>query len=187
MGPMGSTQTLHRVTIGRTREVRGPDGLERGVVGIIIAAVAAIAVWFGVQLVCTTQTLDAISLASGAEINAITYRAVHGRWPPAGTPDIIATGTRSHYVKRLALSRDGVITGEVTLGPVQGIMTRPGGRVTGTTIHGLLSFRPELLGSHDAPSIVFLCGYARPVADPAGVSGANRTTLPRQYLPPFCR
>lgn|SRR5574337_130751 len=181
---MGKVQ--HRITIGRTREVRGPDALERGAVGMIIAVVMVIAVWFGMQLVHMTQTLDAVTLASGAQISAVIYHAEHGRWPAADERNIVAADSHGSYVKHLTLGEGGVITAELALSPAQGIPSRLDADVLGNA-HGFLSFRPELLGSTDAPSILFLCGYAKPVVGAIGTAAANRTTLPRKYLPPFCR
>jgi len=176
----------HQITIGRTREVRGPDALERGFAGMIIAVAMVIAVWFGVQLIQMTQTLDAVSVAGGPQINAIIYHAEHGRWPSPGNRDIVAADSNGNYVEHLALGEGGVITAELTLGPAQRVLTGRGARLP-SSIHGFLSFRPELLGSKDAPSISFLCGYAKPVAGAIETTTANQTTLPRKYLPPFCR
>ncbi|HZX72323.1 MAG TPA: hypothetical protein VFE77_16070 [Rhodanobacter sp.] len=177
---------LHRITIGRTREVRGPDAFEQGVAGVIVAVVTAFAGWFGVQLVHMTQTLDAVTFARGAQINAVIYHAVQGRWPSPGDRNVVAADSHGDYVTHLALGEGGVITAELTLGPVPVILTRGFGPVSGSA-HGFLSFRPELLGSKDAPSISFLCGYAKPVAGAIESSAVNQTTLPRKYLPPFCR
>lgn len=181
---MGVVQ--HRIVIGRSREVRGPDALERGFAGLIIAAAMVIAVWFGIQLVQMTQTLDAVSLAGGPQINAVLYHAVRGRWPSAGNQDIIAANGQGSYVEHLTLGEGGVITAELMLGPAQGVLTGRGARLP-SSMQGFLSFRPELLGSKDEPVMTFLCGYAKPVAGAVETAAANRTTLPRRYLPPLCR
>lgn len=187
MEPAGPTQRLHRVTIGRTREVRGPDAFERGVAGIIIAVVSALALGFGLQLSRMVQTLEAVSMTSTAKIDSVTYHTIHGHWPRAGDPDIVVPGTHSAYVQRLALDDHGSITATATLGPLRGIFSPRDGEPAASILHGSLSFRPALLGARDAPTISYLCGYAKPVAGTLRVSGANRTTLPRQVLPPFCR
>jgi hypothetical protein len=176
----------HRITIGRTREVRGPDALEGGFAGMIIAVAMVIAVWLGIQLVQMTQTLDAVSVTGGSQINAIIYHAERGRWPSPGYRDIVAVHSNGNYVEHLALGEGGVITAELTLGPSQGVLSGRGARLP-NSIHGFLSFRPELLGSKDAPSISFLCGYAKPVTGAIETTAAGQTTLPRKYLPPFCR
>ena len=179
-------QPLHQVTIGRSREVRGPDAMESGIVGVIIAGVMVVAVWFGMRLIPTVQTLDAVSLASGPAYNEIIYHAVHGRWPPADDPTIIAGNHQGSYVSNLTLGKDGVITAQLAIGAVAAFETASSA-TDPKTIHGALSFRPELLGSRDAPAISFLCGYARSVVDPAATSANNLTTLDEQVLPPFCR
>lgn len=187
MGPAGSMQPLHRVTIGRTREVRGPDGFERGAVGIIIAVVAAIAVWASAHLVHMVQTLDAVSLASSVETNAIVYRAERGHWPEPGTRSINDNHAHGVYATNLRLGQGGVITADLALGRVRFNWTADVPYRVVHATHGLLSFRPELLGAPDAPAISFLCGYAQPSPGAAVSSGTNRTTLSRQDLPPFCR
>ncbi len=175
----------HRVTIGRSREVRGPDALERGFASMIIAVAMVIAVGFGVRLIQMTQTLDAVSIVRGAQINAIVHHAEYGRWPSPGDRHIAAAHTHGSYVEHLALGDGGVITAELTLAP-RAILG--GGAASGPDrVHGLLSFRPELLGSKDAPGISFLCGYATRDAGAIGSTGANQTTLPRKFLPPYCR
>jgi hypothetical protein len=177
----------HQIIIGRTREVSGPDALEQGFAGVIVTVAMVIAGWFGIQLIHMTQTLDAVSLASLPQIDAIMYRTVHGRWLSPGNRHIVAAHSNGSYARHLALGEGGVITAEMTLGPVQGALTGHGARVP-DSLHGFLSFRPELLGSEDAPAISFLCGYAKPVAGAVVETAvSNRTTLPRKYLPPFCR
>ncbi len=181
---MGVVQ--HRITIGRSREVRGPDALELGFAGLIIAVAMVIAVWFGIQLVQMTQTLDAVAVTRGPQTNAVLYHAEYGRWPSPGNRDIIAAHGQGNYVEHLTLGEGGVITAELMLGPAQGVLTGRGVRLPGS-MQGFLSFRPELLGSKDAPGISFLCGYANPVAGAVETAAVNRTTIPRKYLPPFCR
>lgn len=175
----------HRVTLGRSREVRGPDALERGFAGMIIAVAMVIAVGFGVQLIQMTQTLDAVSIVRGAQINAIVYHAEYGRWPAPGDRHIAAGNVHGSYVEHLTLGDGGVITAELTLAPRA---TLGGGAASGPgSLHGFLSFRPELLGSKEAPSISFLCGYATRDAGAIGSIAANQTSLPRKFLPPYCR
>jgi hypothetical protein len=176
----------YRTVIGRSRELRGPDALELGFAGMIVAVAMMVAVWFGIQLVRMTQTLDAVTLARGAQINAFLYRAAHGRWPPAGARDIVVGAGKGNYVEHLVLGEGGVVTAELTLGPAPGGQAGRGVRSPGR-IHGFVSFRPELLGSQDAPAISFLCGYAAPVAGAVGTTAAGHTTLARADLPPSCR
>jgi hypothetical protein len=177
---------LHRVTIGRSREVRGPDGMETGMAVVIIAIVMIMALWFGMRLIPMAQTLDALSLASGPESNEIIYHAEHGRWPPADNPYMIAGKGGGLYTNNLMLDGDGAITAELTLGLLPAIGAARSTSAT-DSIQGSLSFRPELLGTPDVSTITFLCGYAKPVVDSAATSSANRTTLDRKILPPFCR
>lgn len=183
---MGHLQPLHRVTVGRSREVRGPDGMEVVIAAVIVAVVTSMAGWFGMRLIPMVQTLDAVSLASGPAYNEIIYHAVHGRWPSPDDPTIIAGNHKGSYVSNLTLGKDGVITTQLAMnaGPAFGAAPADTGA---NTIHGALSFRPQLLGSRDAPTITFLCGYAQPVAGSAAASGADMTTLDKQILPPFCR
>ena len=165
---------LHRVVIGRTREVRGPDALERFAAGVTVAVVVAIAAGYGARSMLMAQTLDALSMARFQQINAVVYRAEHGRWPPPASPTEVGHSRVTHVVQ----GGGGVITAELALGSTAGA---PG------SVHGFLSFRPELLGSKEAPAISFLCGYAKPVAGAVEGGAADRTSIPRKYLPPFCR
>lgn len=183
--PRTHLHPLHRVTIGRTREVRGPDALERGFVGVIIAIAMTVAVMFSIHSVRMIQTLDAVTLASGAEIDAIIHRAVHGDWPRADDPNVLGRSVTGRYVTRMTLGDDGLITATLTLGPVHGFGSRHPSTIDAT--HGVLAFRPELLGMPEAPTIAFLCGYAKPVTGSAVTSSTNPTTLAEQDLPPFCR
>lgn len=183
---MGHLQPLYQVTIGRSREVRGPDGMEAGIVGVIMAAVMVVAVGFGARLIPMVQTLDAVSLVSTPAYNEVIYYAAHGRWPAAGDPNFTAGNSKGFHVNELKLGADGVITAQLAIGPILRIGAVPSDSGAGT-IHGALSFRPELLGSRDAPTVSFLCGYAQPVVDPAAKRDNNMTTLDKQILPPFCR
>lgn len=177
---------LHRITIGRTREVRGPDALERGAVGLIVVVVMAVAMWFGVRLMLMAQTLDAVSVARGAQVNAVVYHAEHGRWPTPDSQGIIGADLHGSFFKHLTLGEGGVITAELTLGSTPAVTAADDVHAP-SDLQGLLSFRPELLGSKDAPSISFLCGYAKPTAGALAAGTGGRTTVPRKYLPPFCR
>lgn len=153
---------------------------------MIIAIVMITATWFGMRLVPMAQTLDAVSLASGPQYNEIIYHAVHGRWPSADNPYMIAGTGKSNYVNHLTLGAGGVITAQLMIGPAQAHAAGPSARGA-DSIHGSLSFRPEWLGSRDAPAITFLCGYAQPVVGATATSGTNMTTMDKQVLPPFCR
>ena len=176
----------HRTVIGRTREVRGPDALEGGFAGIVIAVATAIAGWYGIQLMQMSQALDAVTVVRAAQINAIVYHAVHGRWPSPRNLHIVPADSRGKYVKQLVLGEGGSFSAELRLDTRPVILAGLGLREWRST-HGFLSFRPELLGSKDAPSVSFLCGYAKPVAGALNTGVENRTTLPRNSLPPFCR
>jgi hypothetical protein len=152
---------------------------------MIIAVAMVVAVGFGDRLIQMTQTLDAVSIVRGVQINAIVYHAEYGRWPSPDDRHIAAAHTHGSYVQHLALGDGGVITAELTLSP-RAILG--GGAASGPgSLRGFLSFRPELLGSKDAPGISFLCGYAKRDAGAVGSTAANQTTLPRRYLPPYCR
>ena len=176
---------LHRTMIGRTRELRGPDALELVVAGAIVAAVVAVATGFGGRLMLMAQTLDAVTLAWAPQVNARVYRAEHGRWPPAGDPDILGGARAGSHVEDLALEDGGVITAQLVLG--RSVPTGSHGGAAAGGLRGQLSFRPELMGSAAEPAVSFLCGYATPVAGTVEAGAANRTTLPGDYLPPFCR
>ena len=160
--------------------------MEMGIAALIIASVMMMAVWFGMRLIPMTQTLGAVSMASGPATNEIIYHAVHGHWPNAGDQTILAGNTKGSWVNDLALGEDGVITAQLTIGSVPTISGLPLATAA-NAIGGSLSFRPQLLGSRDAPTITFLCGYASPVVSSAATSGTNLTTLDKHLLPPFCR
>ena len=186
---MERVRQWHRMTIGRSREVRGPDGMEMGVAATIVAIVMIMAIGFGARLVLMTQTLDAVSLASVVETNEVIYRAMRCRWPPADDPYMAGGNTRGNYAGNLGLDGAGGITAQLTIGPSNGsIGAALAPTATGTEpIQGALSFRPESFGAPDAQAVVFLCGHARPIAGPAGTNPADRTTLDKTFLPPFCR
>lgn len=160
--------------------------MELGFAGLTISLASVVAVWFGVQLIQVTETLDALSVATGPQTEAIVYRAVHGRWPSPGDARIASSANSGIYARHMALQEGGVITADMQLGRTtwSGPGTDP--RVQGGS-RGRLSFRPELLGSKDLPSVSYLCGYARPTAGAVEVAAANGTTLPRNHLPPYCR
>jgi len=177
---------LHRTAIGRTREVRGPDALELIAAGAIVAAVVAVATGFGSRVMLMAQTLDAVSLAWAPQVNARVYRAEHGRWPSAGDPNILGDARAGSHVENLSLAEGGVITAQVVLGQSLPAGNRSGAVATGG-VRGRLSFRPELMGWAEEPTVSFLCGYATPVSGTVEATAANRTTLPVDYLPPSCR
>ncbi|HEU4669204.1 MAG TPA: hypothetical protein VFR91_00730 [Dyella sp.] len=160
--------------------------MELGFAGLTISLASVIAVWFGAQLIQMTETLDALSVATGPQTEAIVYRAVHGRWPSPGDARVVSSVNSGTYAQHLSLEEGGVITADMRLGHTTWSATGVGLRVRGGS-RGLLSFRPELLGSTDVPSVSYLCGYARPTAGAVEVAAANRTTLPRNHLPPYCR
>lgn len=160
--------------------------MEMGIAAVIIAVVMSMAVWFGMRLIPMVQTLDAVSLASGPAYNEIIYHSVHGHWPPADNPTIIAGNNKGSYVSNLTLGKDGVITAQLAIGAVPAFEAASS-VFDAEAIHGALSFRPELLGSRHAPTVTFLCGYAQPVVGSAATSGANMTKLDKRVLPPFCR
>jgi len=153
---------------------------------VIVVVVMAIAMGFGVRVMFMAQTLDAVSFARGAQVNAVVYRAEHGRWPAPGSQDIVGADSHGSFFKRLTLDEGGVITAELELDPTRAGAAGSGVRVP-DSLRGFLSFRPELLGSRDAPSISFLCGYAKPIAGVVETGAVDLTSVPREYLPPFCR
>lgn len=183
---MGNWKPLHRVVIGRSRELRGPDAMEMGVVMAIIALLMLLGACFGRRLLPMVQSLDALSLASGPAYNEVVYHAVHGRWPSPNDPAIIADNSKGMHVSAIALGSDGVITAQLTVNQAQASDAAPSA-ADANAVRGALSFRPQLLGSRDAPTITFLCGYARPIVGQPATVGANLTTLRKQDLPPFCR
>ena len=160
--------------------------MEMAFSAVIIAVVMSMAVWFGMRLIPMIQTLDALSLTSGSANEEIIYHAVHGRWPPPDDASIVAGNNKSAHVDNITLDGDGVITAQLAIGPGQMIGAARSATEIGV-VHGSLSFRPELLGSPDAPTISFLCGYAKPVIAPVAPNGTNRTTLDKHILPLFCR
>lgn len=173
-----------RIAKARSRGARGPDALELGCVSLIVAVASVIAIGFGLRLMQMTQSLDAVALARGATIDAIVYHAEHGRWPPPGDRSV-AAGEHGVYAERPVMRDSGVITGRLTLAPKVlffGDVARGP-----NTLRGTLAFRPELLGSKDAPSIAYLCGHAAADAGAIGPVAADRTTIPRAFLPPSCR
>lgn len=177
---------LHRVTIGRTREVRGPDSLERAIVGIIIAVAMTLAVGFGVHQMRMADAAEAVTLARGIEYDEVVARAVHGNWlsPPAAAG--IARGTKGRYVRKTTVGGDGVITMQLMLDThAWGVATRAEDRHA--PIAGLLSFRPQLIGAPGYEGVTFACGYAKPPGRATSPRGDNHTTLQRRDLPPACR
>lgn len=160
--------------------------MEMGVVAVIIAVVMVMAACFGRQLFPMVRTLDALSLASGPAYNEVVYHAVHGRWPSADNPTIVTHTSRGSHVSRLTLGEDGVITAQLMVDAAHSNAATPSAAGV-HTVPAALSFRPQLLGSRDAPTITFLCGYAQPVVGQAASVGTNMTTLRKQDLPPFCR
>jgi hypothetical protein len=183
---MRHLQPLHRVTIGRTREVRGPDALERGFVGLVIVAAMAFAVWFGVQQMHMTEAVEAVSLGSAAVGQEVVHYSVHGTWPAPGDSTIMAGNDKGNYVKGARLGPDGRITMQMRLGPIHADDFASGlGRRAVVT--GALTLRPQLLGAPGSEAVVVWCGYAGPAGRTATLDVANKTTLPRRDLPPFCR
>jgi hypothetical protein len=175
---------LHRVTIGRTREVRGPDAMERAAAGLIILVAMASAVGFGARHIRMVQSLDAVVLASATYYDSVVYRSVHGTWP-SPDPDILGGNFGGRYADNISLDPGGGITAELRLDAP--VFAKRRGSTAGRGQHrGLLSLRPERLGARDFPAFTLLCGYATPLA--AGrVQAASRTTVARSDLPPFCR
>lgn len=175
----------YRVTIGRTRETRGPDAFERAAAGLICAAISVAALSFAIHPIRMAQTLDAVSLATGPETDALVHLAVHGNWPAPDNRGVALRNVTGRYVSGMQAGADGAINATLSYGtlPLPG---RPR-ETEATATHGTLSFRPVLLGARDAASITWLCGYARPPAGALADDTLNATTLPRQNLPPSCR
>lgn len=184
---MRRDQPLHRVTIGRTRGVRGPDALERGVVGVIIAIVMMLAVGYGVRQMRIGEVVEAVTLARGAQYDAVVYRAVHGAWPSPGHGAMAINAIEGKYVKQTRLGENGIITMRLVLGQprLNGHAVQAG---AANTAPGWLSFRPRLLGVPGYQTVTLLCGYATLPAGPTNMpSTANKTTLNKRDLPPMCR
>ncbi len=157
--------------------------MERAAVGLIILVVMVCAVGFGARHIHMVQSLDAVVLASGTYYDALVYRSVHGTWP-SPDPDILG-GLGGRYADNISLDPGGGITVELRL-DVPAFAERGGSAAWRGKHIGLLSLRPERLGARDFPAFTLLCGYATPLA--AGrVQAANRTTVDRSDLPPFCR
>ncbi len=186
---MGHVRQWHRMTIGRSREVRGPDGMEMAMVATIVAIVSIMAIGFGARLLLMAQTLDAVSLASPVETNEVIYRAMRGRWPPADNPYMAIGNTRGNYTRNLRVDGAGSITAQLTIGPLDELIgtAHTAAAASTRTIQGSLSFRPESLGVRGAQTIVFLCGDARPIAGPDETNPIDSATLGKRFLPPFCR
>ena len=179
---------LHRVTVGRSREVRGPDALELGAVAACVLAVIVVALSYGLRQIHMAEVTEAIALVSGpSEYNLIEYRALYGGWPPYADGDIVGGNRQGAYVKNIALGRDGVLTAELALRQNDFhpgfIVYAPEKRKTS----GDLSFRPVLMGASGYETMMLLCGNAVP---PVGVSephALNHTTIPEGDLPLACR
>lgn len=177
---------MHPLSVGRSRQVRGPDALELGFAGLTITAVTLLALTFAVRLTRMVEVLDAVSVASGAQADAVVHRAVHGRWPAPGDAGVVSPDLHGSYAWRLTLEDGGVVTADLRLG--RAVFDADGsGLHVENGVRGRLSFRPVLLGADDSPTLTYLCGYARPPAGVVAAPGADRTTLPRTLLPPFCR
>jgi hypothetical protein len=160
--------------------------MEMAVAIVIITVVMIVAVCFGRRLIPMVQTIDALSLASAPAYNEIVYHAAHGRWPPPDDSTIVGGNNKGSFVNQLTLGEDGVITAQLAIGPGS-VFSAATSAADAETIRGSLSFRPQLLGSRDAPTVTLLCGHARPIAGQAAPSGTDLTTLHKQVLPPFCR
>lgn len=177
---------MHPLSVGHSRQMRGPDALELGFAGLTITAVTLFALTFAVRLTRMVEVLDAVSVASGAQAGAVVHRAVHGRWPAPGDASAVSPDADGLYTQHLTLDGDGVVTADLRLGRAVPDADGFGMHVAGG-VRGRLSFRPVLLGADDAPTLTYLCGYARPPAGAVAALGADRTNLPRSLLPPFCR
>jgi hypothetical protein len=180
---------LHRVIIGRTREVRGPDALERAAVAVCILVAIVAALIYGLHQVHMVEATEAIAMVAGpTEYNLIEYRAVHGDWPPRTDTrvfgEIVQQGL---YVKKITLEQGGALTATLTFEALayhpDFILNTPEKRKTS----GYLSFRPAILGASGYESVMFLCGYAMPPAGAAEPQARNRTTLAANDVPPTCR
>lgn len=162
--------------------------MEMAFAGMTVSVVTVIAVGFGARVMQMAQTLDAVSVTGGARTDVVLYRAEHGRWPPPGELPPSSHKIEGIYVEGVGLGRGGVITATMTLGSTPhssadgpGLARDPDGA------RGFLSFRPELLGSSDTPSVSFLCGDAKPVPGAVDAVAEGQTTLPKNILPPYCR
>lgn len=112
---MKTSLHLHRVIVGRTREVRGPDALEHAAVAVCILVATVAAMIYGLHQVHMVQAIEAITLVSGPkEYNLIEYRAVRGDWPPRTDTRIVGGNRQGTYVKNITLGRGGVLTADLT-------------------------------------------------------------------------
>lgn len=183
---MQTGRPLHRGVIGQTRGLRGPDSIEMAFAGLIMAIVVVLATGFAGNLTTMVRTLEAVMLASGVEHGAIVYRAVHGAWPPPDQAAMITEGIATTDIEGMRLGPHGTVTAELRMEPLEGAQgTSPFSAAE--TVHGFLSFRPVMLGSQVAPTVVYLCGYADPVVISGVKPAVNNTTLDPGILPPFCR
>jgi hypothetical protein len=177
---------MHPLSVGRSCQLRGPDALELGFAGLTVTAVTLLALSFAVRLTHMVEVLDAVSVVSGAQTDAVVHRAVHGRWPAPGDVGVVSPDADGFYTQHLTLGDGGVVTADLRLG--RAVLNADGlGLHVEGGVRGRLSFRPVLFGAEDAPTLTYLCGYARPPAGAVAAPAADRTTLPRNLLPPFCR
>lgn len=155
-------------------------------VGMTITAAVLLALVCAVRLTRMVQVLDAVSLASAAQADVMVHRTVHGNWPAPGDERVVSPELHGTYTRRLALESGGVVSADLRLG--RAVFTTDGlpPHVEGG-VRGQLSFRPVLLGAEDAPTFIYLCGGAPPPAGAVAAPAADRTTLSRDVLPPFCR
>ncbi len=174
---------LHRITVGRTREVRGPDAMERLAAGVVASVVVGLALGFGAHQVRMFQALDAVSLATGPTYDAIIHRALHGAWPEPADDASVGDNVQGRWVRHVVPEPYGGLTMHLTFtqAPLDNIGNRK------PVSHGIVSMRPQWIQAGDFAAVTLLCGYAKPVPGAPAPRAVNRTTAARQDLPPFCR
>lgn len=185
---MRKVHHVHRVTVGRTRELRGPDAFERLAVAFIGFVVLGFALWYGLAHIRMTKSSEAISLALIPEYNLILYRAHYGEWPAPENPHIVPAHATGKYVKSVSLEPGGGLRVEMGFGPHRSYTNSKGQLVfRPPKTSGYLSFRPQLVGAPGARAVIFLCGHADPVGESPHLRASDTTTLPVNFLPPACR
>lgn len=180
---------MHKVVIGRSRELRGPDALELVLVAACVLAICGIATVYGLHQFRMAKTTEVLTLTTNAKIADVEYRAFNGEWPPPDDRFVLGSFAQGKYVESLKLGRDGTLTAGIRFqvsDPERDFIvfsrfwaSKP--------VDGYLSFRPVVAGAEGYGSVLFLCGFASPPHGIAEPAGANMTSLGGNDLPPGCR
>jgi len=183
---MLNNKHYYNVTIGRTREVRGPDALETVVVWAFILAVLAIPMTYGFHQARMAEMTEPVSLVNASpNYDLIIYRSLYGRWPSSLPDEILKENRIGAYTKSFKLGAHGSMTAEVVFLD-QWVRTYINWSDSNKP-SGFLSFRPVIAGARGYGSVLFLCGNASPPPGAPEPLAANRTTLVDNDLPPECR